>query len=84
MLFLTAASIGICAGIMRSAFSMAFVAFLIVLTFALATITSPGPASYLNLLIAMLGYNAGLINFLIGSLIIRRLRSDQSPARNTR
>jgi NhaP-type Na+/H+ or K+/H+ antiporter len=63
---------------------MAFVAFLIVLTFALATITSSGPASYLNLLIAMLGYNAGLINFLVGFLIIRRLRSDQSPVRNTR
>ncbi|MCC2613339.1 hypothetical protein ABK249_03985 [Neorhizobium sp. Rsf11] len=75
MLFLTAASIGVCAGMMRSAFSVAFIAFLIVATFALATLTSPGPASYLNLLIAILGYNAGLINFLAGLLLIRRLRA---------
>jgi hypothetical protein len=75
VLFLTAASIGVCAAMMRSAFSMAFVAFLIVVTFALATITSPGPASYLNLLIAMLGYNAGLINFLACLLIAKRLRA---------
>jgi hypothetical protein len=75
VLFLTAASIGVCAGMLRSAFSMAFVAFLIVVTFALATITSPGPASYLNLLIAMLGYNAGLINFLACLLIVKRLRA---------
>ncbi|MBP1841760.1 hypothetical protein J2046_000004 [Rhizobium petrolearium] len=75
MLFLTAASIGVCAGMMRSAFSVAFIAFLIVTTFALATLTSSGPASYLNLLIAILGYNAGLINFLAGLLLVRRLRA---------
>jgi len=74
VLFLTAASIGICAGMMRSAFSIAFVAFLIVVTFGLATAVSSGPASYLNLLIAMLGYNAGLINFVAGLIVIRRFR----------
>ncbi|MFB9949827.1 hypothetical protein ACFFP0_13260 [Rhizobium puerariae] len=75
MLFLTATSIGICAGMMRSAFSMAFIAFLIVLTFALATLTSSGPASFINLLLAILGYNFGLINFLAGLFVIHRLRT---------
>ena len=66
MLFLTAASIGICVGMMRSAFSIALIAVLITATFALATAVSPGPASFFNLLIAVLGYNAGLIAFLAG------------------
>lgn len=75
MLFLTAASIGVCAGMMRSAFSVALIAFLIVATFALATVMSSGPASYLNLVIAVLGYNAGLIYFVAGLLVARRLRA---------
>lgn len=74
MLFLTATSIGICAGMTRSAFSIAFTAFLIVLTFGLASLVSAGPTSYLDLLIAVFGYNAGLINFVAGLMVIRRLR----------
>ncbi|CAN7594443.1 hypothetical protein [Neorhizobium sp. LjRoot104] len=70
MLFLTAASIGICVGMMRSAFSIAFIAVLITATFALATAVSPGPASFFNLLIAVLGYNAGLIAFLAGLFVL--------------
>lgn len=75
MLFLTATALGVCAGMMRSAFSIAFVAFLIVVTFVVATIFSTGPASYLNLAIAILGYNAGLIQLVISLLAIRRLRT---------
>jgi hypothetical protein len=74
MLFLIAASIGLCAGMMRSAFSIAFIAVLIVVTFGLASVFSAGPTSYLDLLVAILGYNAGLINFMAGLLVIRRLR----------
>ncbi len=74
MLFLTAASIGICAGMLRSAFSIAFIAFWIAATFGLATAVSVGHTSYLDLLIAILGYNAGLINFLAGLIVVRRLR----------
>ncbi|CDZ36143.1 Hypothetical protein NGAL_HAMBI1145_32090 [Neorhizobium galegae bv. officinalis] len=75
MLFLTAASIGICVGTMRSAFSIAFVAVMITATFALATAASPGPASYFNLLIAILGYNAGLIGFLMGRFALNTRRA---------
>lgn len=74
MLFLIAASIGLCAGMMRSAFSIAFIAFLIVAMFGLATVVSPGPTSLIDLLVAVLGYNAGLINFIAGLLVVRSLR----------
>lgn len=75
MLFLTATSLGICAGMMRSAFSIALVAFLIVATFAAATAFSSGHVSWLNLLIAIVGYNAGLINVVLGMLAFRRLQT---------
>lgn len=75
MLFLTAASIGVCVGMMRSAFSIAFIAVMITATFALATAVSPGPASYFNLLIAILGYNAGLIAFLAGLFTLHSRRA---------
>jgi hypothetical protein len=74
VLFLTAASIGICVGMMRSAFSIALIAVMIAATFALATAVSPGPASYFNLLIAILGYNAGLIAFLTGLFALQTRR----------
>jgi hypothetical protein len=60
---------------MRSAFSIAFIAVMITVTFALATAASPGPASYFNLLIAVLGYNAGLITFLAGLFVLQTRRS---------
>ncbi len=75
MLFLTAVSMGICVGMMRSAFSIAFIAVMIAATFTLATAVSPGPASYFNLLIAILGYNAGLITFLAGLFALDNRRS---------
>nr|WP_304655247.1 hypothetical protein [Neorhizobium galegae] len=59
---------------MRSAFSIAFIAVMITATFALATAVSPGPASYFNLLIAILGYNAGLIAFLTGLFALQTRR----------
>ncbi|MCW0021419.1 hypothetical protein [Rhizobium sp. BT-226] len=75
MLFLTAASLGVCASAMRSVFSIVLIAFLIVAMFATATLLSSGPASYLNLLIAVLGYNAGLINVIAGMLAAPRFRA---------
>jgi hypothetical protein len=74
MLFLIAASIGVCAGMMRSAFSVAFIAFLILATFGFASAFSAGPPSYLGLLLAVLGYNTGLASFVMGLLAIHRLR----------
>ncbi len=74
MLFLTAVSIGFCVAMMRSAFSLAFVAFLLFVTFALASVLSAGPVSYMNLLVAVLGYNFGILNFIAGLFALRSVR----------
>jgi hypothetical protein len=75
VLFLTATSIGLCAGMMRSAFCIAFIAVLILVAFVAASLVSAGPTSYLDLLVAVLGYNFGLVNVLAGMLVTRRLRA---------
>ena len=74
MIILTAAALGISAGQMRSAGVIALVAALIGMTFALAAITSPGPVSILTLVYAVLGYNGGLMLFLLGLYANMRLR----------
>lgn len=75
MIFATAMAIGILAGSMRSAFSIAMIAVLIGAAFVASAFISPGPVSYLSLLLAVAGYNAGLVNLLIGMLAFRRLRA---------
>jgi fumarate reductase subunit D len=74
MIILTAAALGISAGQMRSAGVIALVAALIGMTFALAAITSPGPVSILAFVYAVLGYNGGLMLFVIGLYANQRLR----------
>lgn len=75
MLFLTAALLGVCVCAMRHAVSIVSVAFLIVATFVTEALSSTGSPSYLSLLIAILGYNAGLCNVVAGVLAVRGLRS---------
>ncbi|MBY5456677.1 hypothetical protein ACOJBM_25765 [Rhizobium beringeri] len=74
MIILTAAALGISAGQMRSAGVIALVAALIGMTFALAAITSPGPVSILAFVYAVLGYNGGLMLFVLGLFANQRLR----------
>ena len=75
MIFLTAASIGFCAGSLRSAFSVALIAVLITVTYAASALVSPGPIHIADLAMAIGGYNAGLLNLLAGLLVVRRLRA---------
>jgi hypothetical protein len=44
------------------------------MTFALAAITSPGPVSILAFVYAVLGYNGGLMLFVLGLFAKQRLR----------
>lgn len=74
MIFATAMAIGVLAGTMRSAFSIAMIAVLIGATFVAAALISSGPVSWLSLCLAVAGYNAGLINLIIGMAAFRRLR----------
>jgi hypothetical protein len=75
MITLTAAALGISAGQTRSAAAIALIAALIGITFALAAISSPGPVSLLALVYAILGYNGGLILFVVGLYASARLRA---------
>ncbi|OHV26685.1 hypothetical protein EOS93_15165 [Rhizobium sp. RMa-01] len=74
MIILTAAALGITAGQTRSAAAIALVAALIGITFAVAAITSPGPVSMLAFVYAVLGYNGGLMLFVLGLYAKTRLR----------
>ncbi|MBX5205129.1 hypothetical protein [Rhizobium sp. NZLR1] len=74
MIILTAAALGISAGQTRSAAAIALVAALIGITFAVAAITSPGPVSILAFVYAVLGFNGGLMLFVLGLFANARLR----------
>ena len=73
MLFVTGALLGICAGLLRSAFSIALVAALIVFAFLLAGALSTGGWPLGKLAYALFGYNLGLLH-LLGVLLLARRR----------
>lgn len=63
MILITAWTIGLAAGMTRSAATIAMAAAAIPLVFALAALTAPA-VSWLALALAIGGYNAGLISLL--------------------
>jgi hypothetical protein len=75
MIILTATTLGLTVGLMRSASVIALVAMLIGATFALAAIASGGSVSFLALLYTIIGYNAGLLLYLGGLFTTDRLRA---------
>ncbi|MBB3592864.1 TctA family transporter [Rhizobium sp. BK529] len=75
MIILTATTLGLTVGLMRSAGAIALVAMFIGLTFALAAIASGGAVSFLALLYTIIGYNAGLLLYLGGLFATDRLRA---------
>lgn len=82
MIFMTAMAIGVAAGLMRSAFSVALIAALIGLSYAGAWLVSPGPVPVMSLLEAVAGYNGGLISLVAGYLVVSRLTDRQSVSRS--
>lgn len=72
MLFLTATSIGLLAGMTRSVASIISAALLIPVIFFVAAFLGATPL--LGLIVAILGFNFGLINLVIGEIIIHSLR----------
>ena len=75
MIILTATTLGLTVGLMRSAGAIALVAMFIGLTFAFAAIASGGAVSFLALLYTIIGYNAGLLLYLGGLFATDRLRA---------
>lgn len=74
MLFLTASAIGLVAGMGRSSIVVIMTAFLVVATFAAASLAGSAQVHYLNLVIAILGYNFGLIVLISGMVLTNALR----------
>lgn len=75
MIFLTAMTLGIVAGLSRSAFTMAMTAVLIGVAFGVAALVSTGPLALYPFLLAIAGYNFGLIDLMLAALVIHRLRA---------
>lgn len=75
MLFLTASSIGLVAGMTRSSIMVVLVAFLVVAAFAAASMLGLAPVNYLNLFLAVLGYNFGLFALISGMVVAGSLRT---------
>ena len=75
MIILTATTLGLTVGLMRSASVIALVAMLIGVMFALAAIVSVGAVSFLALFYTIIGYNAGLLLYLGGLFTTERLRT---------
>ncbi len=75
MIILTAFAIGLLATGLRSVVCYAFAGCLIVAAFTSAAIISAGPVSFMLLLLAILGYNAGIAAAVVGYLAADRLRT---------
>jgi hypothetical protein len=72
VLFLTATGIGFLAGMTRSIASIALAAILILAAFILATLA--GPTSLLSLVVAVLGFNFGLMALIAATAAVLSLR----------
>lgn len=75
MIVLTAFAIGLLATGLRSVVCYALAACLILVTFVAAAIVSAGPVPLTLLLLAILGYNAGIAAAVGGYLATERLRA---------
>jgi hypothetical protein len=74
VIFATAMTLGVVVGMMRSAASVAIVAALMGLSFIAAMLISPGPVSFLSLVLAVAGYNAALLGHVVVLLAVDRTR----------
>ncbi|SMD17133.1 hypothetical protein [Rhizobium sp. RU36D] len=67
--------LGLVSGLSRSAATIAVVALLLAVVFLVATMVSAGPTSLIAFLVAVGGYNLGLVNLLLLALAINRIRA---------
>ncbi len=74
MIFAFACTIGVATSIMRSAVSLAIVGFSLVAVFLAACVLSANPVSVFPLVLAVLGYNAGICVFLVASMVFESRR----------
>jgi hypothetical protein len=74
MLLMTSLSTGLFSAMLRSTISVIMVAFLIVVAYAAAAVLYG--ASLIGLLLAVAGFNGGLILYLVGNLVRSGTRAE--------
>jgi hypothetical protein len=75
MIFITAMTLGMTAVMLRSVMSVVLICLLLVGTFVAAVFLSAGPLSFLPLMVAVFGYNAGIVSVILGFLVFDRART---------
>ncbi|CUX26439.1 MULTISPECIES: hypothetical protein [Agrobacterium] len=77
MIFLTATVLGVTAVALRSVFSIVFICMLIIGAYGIAMVLSSTAVPLMSLLLALAGYNFGVVGVVIGLLVLQRPRSTQ-------
>ncbi|WP_421400621.1 hypothetical protein [Agrobacterium fabrum] len=77
MIFLTATVLGVTAVALRSVFSIVFICMMIIGAYGVAMVLSSTAVPLMSLLVALAGYNFGVVGVVIGLLVLQRPRSTQ-------
>ncbi|AHK00165.1 MULTISPECIES: hypothetical protein [Rhizobium/Agrobacterium group] len=77
MIFLTATLLGVTAVALRSVFSIIFICLMVIGAYGVALAISATAVPLMSLLLALAGYNFGVVSVVIGLLVLQRPRSTQ-------
>ncbi|EGL67001.1 hypothetical protein AGRO_0342 [Agrobacterium sp. ATCC 31749] len=77
MIFLTATVLGVTAVALRSVFSIVFICMMIIGAYGVAMVLSSTAVPLMSLLLALAGYNFGVVGVVISLLVLQRPRSTQ-------
>lgn len=75
MIFLTATVLGVTAVALRSVFSIIFICMMIIGAYGVAMVLSSTAVPLVSLLLALAGYNFGVVGVVIALLVLQRPRS---------
>lgn len=77
MIFLTATALGVTAVALRSVFSIVFICMMIIGAYGVAIALSSTAVPFMSLLLALAGYNFGVVGVVLGLLVMQRPHSTQ-------
>ncbi|MGV2064047.1 hypothetical protein [Agrobacterium sp. 22-226-1] len=77
MIFLTATALGVTAVALRSVFSIVFICMMIIGAYGVAITLSSTAVPLMSLLLALAGYNFGVVGVVLSLLVLQRPRSTQ-------
>ncbi|MBA4777637.1 MULTISPECIES: hypothetical protein [Agrobacterium] len=75
MIFLTATVLGVTAVALRSVFSIVFICMMVIGAYGVAIALSSTAVPLISLLLALAGYNFGVVGVVISLLVLQRPRS---------